>query len=85
MPREVFAVTQQIKPHIYPKVDDEATIILTYEKSQTIIQASWNWNYSRKDIEIYGKSGYVHCLNSNDLRVMRSEKSGEKSITAPPL
>ena len=85
MPKEVFAVTQQIKPHIYPKVDDEATIILTYEKSQTIIQASWNWNYSRKDIEIYGKSGYVHCLNSNDLRVMRSEKSGEKSITAPPL
>ena len=85
MPNEVFAVTQQIKPHIYPKVDDEATIILTYEKSQTIIQASWNWNYSRKDIEIYGKSGYVHCLNSSDLRIMRSEKTGVKSLTAPPL
>jgi predicted dehydrogenase len=85
MPREVFAVTQQIKPDIYPKVEDEATIILTYEKSQTIIQASWNWNYNRKDIEIYGQSGYIHCLNGTDMRVMRSEKDGSQEITAPPL
>ena len=85
MPREVFAVTQQIKPDIYPKVDDEATIVLTYEKSQTIIQASWNWNYGRKDIEIYGQSGYLHCLNRSDMRVMRSESEGEKKLAASPL
>ena len=30
MPTSVTAVTQQFKPNIYPKVDDEATIILTY-------------------------------------------------------
>ena len=83
MPNEVIAVTQQIKPEIYPNVDDEATIILTYDKSQTIIQASWNWNYNRKDIEIYGKSGYIKCLNRNDMRVMRSEKEGEVHIEAP--
>jgi predicted dehydrogenase len=28
-PTSVFAVTQQIKPEIYPKVEDEATIVLT--------------------------------------------------------
>src|SRR5207249_998027 len=33
-PLAVFAVTQQIKPDIYPKVDDEATIIVTYPKAQ---------------------------------------------------
>jgi hypothetical protein len=27
-PTSVFAVTQQIKPQVYPKVDDEATIVL---------------------------------------------------------
>lgn len=58
-PLSVFAVTQQIKPHLYPKVDDEATIILTYPDAQTIIQASWNWPYNRKDMEVYGKSSYV--------------------------
>lgn len=39
-PVSVFAVLQQIKPDIYPKVDDEATIIITYPKTQGIIQAS---------------------------------------------
>jgi predicted dehydrogenase len=58
-PVSVFAVTQQIKPDIYPHVDDEATIIVTYPKAQAIIQASWNWPYNRKDMEIYGKHGYV--------------------------
>lgn len=58
-PLSVFAVTQQIKPHIYPKVDDEATIILTYAKAQGIIQASWNWPFGRKDMEVYGEKGYL--------------------------
>ena len=58
-PSTVTAVTQQIKPDIYPKVDDEATIILTYPKAQAILQASWNWPFNRKDMEVYGQSGYV--------------------------
>ena len=45
-PTSVTAVTQQIKPDIYPKVDDEATIIVTYPKMQGVIQASWNWPIS---------------------------------------
>ena len=68
-PTSVTAVTQQFQPEINPKVDDEATIILTYEKSQTVIQASWNWPMGRKDMEIYGLSGAVYSDNSQDLRV----------------
>ena len=40
-PTSVLAVTQQIKPDVYPKVDDEGTIILTYPKTQTIIQTGY--------------------------------------------
>ena len=70
-PMTVTAVTQQIKPDKYPNVDDEATIILTYPSAQAIIQASWNWNYNRKDIEIYSKNGFVHCHSSTDIEIMR--------------
>ena len=56
-PTSVTAVTQTIKPNIYKQVDDEATIIMEYPSAQAIIQASWNWPYSRKDMEIYGKTG----------------------------
>ena len=82
-PEKVTAVTQQIKPDIYPKVDDEATIILEYPKTQGIIQASWNWPFSRKDMEVYGKSGFVIADNKSDLRIRLDgeNKASNKSLT----
>ena len=49
-PLTVTAVTQQIKPQVYPKVEDESTIILTYPKAQVIIQGSWSWPFERKKV-----------------------------------
>ena len=80
-PLSVFAVLQQFKPNVYPKVDDEATIILTYPGTQVIIQASWNWSVNRKDIEIYGATGYVKALNATDLVWRLSEREQEQSAT----
>lgn len=70
-PTSVFAVTQQIKPDVYPKVEDEATIVLTYPKAQGIIQASWNWPFDRKDMEVYGQAGYVLVPRADLLRVCK--------------
>lgn len=68
-PVSVSAVTQHFKPDIYPKVDDEATIIVTYPTAQCIIQASWNWPFGRKDMEVYGTKGYIIASNSNTLHL----------------
>ncbi len=68
-PMEVTAITQTNKPDIYPKVDDEATILLRYPTTQGIIQASWNWPFNRKDMELYGKTGFVIAENAKDIRV----------------
>ncbi len=80
----VTAVTRQFKPDIYPKVDDEATIIVSYPESQCIIQASWNWPFSRKDMEIYGETGYVIAENKTDLKIRgKNDKTENKmKITA---
>jgi predicted dehydrogenase len=83
-PTSVFAVTQQIKPHVYPKVDDEATIVLRYPQAQGIIQASWNWPFNRKDIEVYGRTGYVLVPDSRTIRV-RTANSQESEIKPDPL
>ena len=86
-PETVTAVTQQIKPEIYPRVDDEATIILTYPKAQAIIQASWNWPIDRKDMEVYGQTGQVITIKRDDVRVHRAgaaeEQISAKKIPAP--
>jgi predicted dehydrogenase len=81
-PRSVTAVTQQLQPALYPKVDDEATIVLTYPGAQGIVQASWNWPFSRKDTHVYGERGYVHALDATRLRVRVGE--GEETLTETP-
>jgi predicted dehydrogenase len=76
-PTAVTAVTQRFKPDIYPKVDDEATVILEYPGAQAIIQASWNWPIARKDMEIYGRTGQVLTVAENGLRVHLAGKQEE--------
>ncbi len=83
-PTTVTTVTQQIKPEIYSRVDDEATIILTYPKAQAIIQASWNWPFGRKDMEIYGRTGYAITVRNDDLRVRLKGKE-EEPMTGKPI
>jgi predicted dehydrogenase len=84
-PLTVTAVTQQIKPEIYSRVDDEATIVLTYPKAQAIVQASWNWPFGRKDMEIYGQTGYAITVAANDIRVRGSGANAEQQIAAKPV
>jgi len=66
-PTSVTAVTQIFKlDPPYGNVDDEATIIVTYPSTQAIIQASWNWPFSRKDMDIYGTNGFIYTVNATD-------------------
>ncbi|AYB33782.1 Gfo/Idh/MocA family protein [Chryseolinea soli] len=83
-PLAVVAVTQQLKPNIYPKVDDEATIVLTYPDGQAIIQASWNWPFGRKDMEIYGETGYV-LADKQGSRIRSAQDKPEEYVKSPEL
>jgi predicted dehydrogenase len=83
-PLTVTAVTQQIKPDIYPHVDDEATIVLTYPHAQAILQASWNWPFDRKDMEVYGRIGSVATIARNDVSVrLRHQAQATTRVAAP--
>ncbi|MES1215576.1 MAG: Gfo/Idh/MocA family oxidoreductase [Bacteroidota bacterium] len=67
-PISVTAITKQIKPNIYPNVDDDATILLEYPGATGIVEASWNWTYGIKDFEVFGEKTYLHALNGNTLQ-----------------
>ena len=77
-PLAVTAIAQTNKPAIYPKVDDEATILVQYAKAQGIIQASWNWPFGRKDFEVYGASGYAIATGGDGLRVRLGDQRAEE-------
>jgi predicted dehydrogenase len=68
-PVAVTAVTQRFKPAIYPQVDDEATILIEYPGTQGIAQASWNWPFGRKDLEVYAERAYAIATGGNSVRI----------------
>lgn len=81
-PLAVTAVTQQFKPHIYARVDDEANILVEYPGAIGIIEGSWNWPYSRKDLEVYGATGAAIAVGGNVLK-LRLDGQKTEQVTTP--
>jgi predicted dehydrogenase len=84
-PISVSAIAQTEKPDVYPKVDDEATVMLRYPKAQAVLMPSWNWPFSRNDVELYGATGYAATVGADKLRVRYRGEKAEAVVEAPPI
>jgi glucose-fructose oxidoreductase len=84
-PETVTAVVNHDKPEIYPKVDDDSTIVLQYPHAQAVVQGSWNWPFSRKDMEVYGATGYAITVGPDKMRVRYQHENEEHAPTVPAL
>jgi predicted dehydrogenase len=84
-PISVTAITHQIKKDVYPNVDDDATILLEYPNTTGIIEASWNWPFSIKDMEVFGATGYIQAINEKNIRAKKSGRDDYKIYQAKTL
>src|ERR1700722_5070636 len=84
-PLTVTAVVNHDKPQIYPRVDDDSTIILEYPHAQAVIMGSWNWPFGRKDMEVYGATGYAITVAADQIRIRHQHEGAERVETAPAL
>jgi len=87
-PLFVTAVTKQLQPNLYPEVDDEADIILNYKNAVAIVQASWNWPFGVKQMDVYGRTGYAKAIDSERIEVRKANESEghmmkAENLTAP--
>ena len=82
-PLSVYAVLRQNKPDRYPRVDDDATIIVNYPSAVVQIMGSWCWPMGRKDMHVYGERGYIYQDTPTEMRVLQGDK--ERYQTAPAL
>ena len=80
-PETVYAVLQRNKPAVYPKVDDDATIVLSYPGTTVQINASWCWPYNRKDMYVYGKDGFLYQADPDRV----SDAAGKAPARVPAL
>jgi predicted dehydrogenase len=88
LPLSVTAVTKQLQPDLYPNVDDEAEIILNYKNAVAIVQASWNWPFGVKQLDVYGRTGYAKAIDNERMEVRKAnEPEGQmikgESLAAP--
>ena len=84
-PISVTAITKTIKPDVYPNVDDDATIIVEYPNATGIIEASWNWPFNIKDMELFGQKGYIQAVNANTIRFKTNGDANYALSKAKPL
>ena len=83
-PVSVYAVLQRNKPSVYPKVDDDATIVLEYPGATVEINASWCWPYNRKDMFVYGHDGLLYQANPNRVEgTKKGEWTDAPALAAP--
>lgn len=84
-PLSVTAVTQHLQPQLYPNVDDEADIVLKYKDAMVMIEASWDWPFGVKQMDVYGRTGYAKTMNASQMEV-RLEKDvleSKEDVSSP--
>ncbi len=84
-PKTVTGVTQQLQPDVYPKVDDEANVILTYPSAVAILQGSWNWPLDIKNMVIYGRTGYAKTILRDRIEVRKQGEQEAQTTSAKPV
>jgi predicted dehydrogenase len=63
-PSRVYATTRKLKVEQNNKVDDDATVVLEYPDATAVIEASWDWPYSKDMVAVYGPKGSLLARHS---------------------
>ena len=74
-PTSVSASASTLKPDVYPRVDDDATILLAYPGATATIQASWAWTHDNKEADLYTERGSIHAGRWDELSVRAPDKA----------
>ncbi len=77
-PETVYARADHLQPQRFPKVEDNAVLVLGYKDGVGIFEGSWDLPRSFQDLEIFGRKGSLYMTHQVlDLRQGREEKKVE--------
>lgn len=82
-PLSVVAGATTLKPSVYPRVDDDATIILTYPTATAIVQASWAWTHDNKEMDLHTEKGSIHCGKWDALTTRAPDRPAQVARLTP--
>ncbi len=84
-PASVYATANHLRPEEFPKVEDNATIILNYPDGVSILEGSWNLPARPESgFEIFGRTGSLNVMGGRaELRVNGTKDVA--NLTVQPL
>ncbi|MGC2657619.1 MAG: Gfo/Idh/MocA family oxidoreductase [Bryobacteraceae bacterium] len=84
-PQWVSAITEHLQPDVYPNVDDEADVTVAYKSSIAILQGSWNWPFDIKNMDVYGRTGYIKTVKHDQVEVRKPGEAEGRILAATAL
>lgn len=84
-PLTVTAITQHLQPDLYPNVDDEANVILTYPNAVALVQGSWNWPFDVKNMDVFGRTGYAKTILRDRIELRKEGQKSSETRAAEPV
>lgn len=90
MPQTVYATALHLRPERFPKVEDAATLVLTYPNAVGVFEGSWDLPRSFQDLEIFGRPdgptppGSVYMTHSGVQMQVGKEKRDLSIDQLPP-
>lgn len=64
-PEKVYAHVNHLRPDTFPKVEDNATLILSYPGGVGLFEGSWDLPRSFQDLEVFGLTGSLYMRNGS--------------------
>lgn len=82
-PETVFAQATHLRPETFPKVEDNADLVLQYKNGVGIFEGSWDLPRSFQDLEVFGLGGSLYMTNRGV--ELRKSRGPAEEVKVEPL
>jgi predicted dehydrogenase len=84
-PETVYAQVNHLRPETFPKVEDNADLVLHYKNGVGIFEGSWDLPRGYQDLEVFGLEGSLYMRSGRvDLRKSRGQAQEVPLAALPP-
>jgi len=84
-PTSVYARTGNQQPERFPKVEDQAFLVLGYPQATALIEASWDLPRTYQDLDVMSRKGTIHMQQSGvEVTVGHAHPKPAPLVKLPP-
>jgi predicted dehydrogenase len=83
-PTKVYAQVNHLRPERFPKVEDNADLMLSYPNGVGLFEGSWDLPASYQDLEVFGQSGSIYMKNRS-VTMRKGGRGPAVDVTIDPL